>query len=211
MTFKESPGSSDSKLTEFEVIVRFVCLANSSSDPNIDCIDLPTHKDSGETKEKFVSRVTKNAQYTESEVWDMISSNEDPDFVGNHNGKPFHAEVKGGNKVPNNTAHEMGYVLMKNIKLESSMESSIVIPEDRAVKFRNRLTNKSESTKDKAGLDGYIEGMDAISKNLDIEYRIYIVWNDVKELGLKEFLESEYENFDEERSDLEEVKSLDSI
>lgn len=208
MTFKSNPGGSDSKLTEFEVIVRFVSLAERQDDFEIDGVDLPTDDDIGETEMKFVNRVSTNTHYGESEVQDMVSDPQDPDIVGSHNSRPLHAEAKGGNKVPNNVSHELGYVLMKNIKIGTPMESSIVIPRDRAIKSKNRLTNKHESTKDKAGLEGYKRGVEVLENKLDAKYKVYVVWNDIVEMRLSEFLASDHDQFSKEREKTEDIKPL---
>lgn len=211
MAFKQNPGSSDSKLTEFEVISRFFSLTDNKNNFNFSGVDLPTDDDKGETEKRFVNRINDNTSYSKDELWNIVSSTQDPDIVGKHHSKPIHIEAKGGNKVPNNVAHELGYVLMKNIKIGEPMESSLVIPRDRAVKSRNRLTNKSESTKDKAGLDGYVKGIEALDNNLSAEFKVYIVWNDIVEMSLIEFLNSKYSDFNKERENIENLKPLEKI
>lgn len=211
MTYKPNPGSSDSKLTEFEVIVRFITFALDQNGFDFSGVDLPTDDDRGETENKFLKRISKNTDYDKSEVQDMIDKLQDPDIIGTHHSKPLHIEAKGGNKVPNNFSHELGYVLMKNIKIDTPMESSIVIPRDRAVKCRNRLTNKSESTKDKAGLDGYVKGLNTLDDNLEAEYKIYVVWNDIVEMNLEEFLSSGSNQFSKKRENIENIKPLEKL
>lgn len=206
---KKKPGSSDSKLTEFEVISRFFSFTDKKDNFDFCGVDLPTDSDKGETKKRFVNRINNNTSYSEDELWNIVSSTQDPDIVGTKNSKPIHIEAKGGNKVPNNVAHELGYILMKNIKIEKPMESSLVIPRDRAVKSRNRLTNKSESTKDKAGLDGYVKGIKALDNNLSAEFKVYIVWNDIVKMNLIDFLKSKYSRFSKKRKNIEDLKPLE--
>lgn len=193
----------ESCLTEDEVIQRFMLLETPSFD--VDYIDLPSG--SGD----FSNRLG-DAGISDERIDEMLSGNSRIDLVGTKDGVEHRLEAKGGKHIPYNASKELGKVVGKNITLDKSVVSGLVIPRDRAHKVGNRLSGDNTAV-DCAGVDGYKAMVKAMEKMHDtrLEYKVYLVWNEVTELSLTEFLDGKFKEFEIGPEDMEDLLSTPEV